>query len=168
VVWDAGGAEPTRRTAARLLASATMRSRSSRPPPPSARPPAAIPLMSADCFPEVRSPYSTGCWFPKSLEHWLRLCLVYFNTKDNPLQTSASPINVPVLLCCKEILTEVKSGLRKHPGQGGLSGHGRVRTIFKRGCPVTGVSGRDGPDTAVTGHPRDPKPAGHRRDRTPP
>ena len=26
------------------------------------------PLMSAYCFPEVRSPCSTGFWFPKSLE----------------------------------------------------------------------------------------------------
>ena len=29
--------------------------------------------MSAYCFPEVRSPCSTGFWFPKSLEYWLRL-----------------------------------------------------------------------------------------------
>jgi hypothetical protein len=34
-------------------------------------------------------------WFPKSLEFWLRLCLVYCNTKNKPLQTSASPIKVP-------------------------------------------------------------------------
>ncbi len=41
-------------------------------------------------FPEVYgSPCSTGFWFPKSLESWLRLFLVYCNTKDNPLQTSA-------------------------------------------------------------------------------
>ena len=52
------------------------------------------PLMSADCFPEVRSPCSTGFWFPKSLESWLRLFLVYCNTKDKPLQTSAFPITV--------------------------------------------------------------------------
>ena len=50
--------------------------------------------MSADCFPEVRSPCSTGFWFPKSLESWLRLFLVYCNTKDNPLQTSGFPINL--------------------------------------------------------------------------
>jgi hypothetical protein len=44
-------------------------------------------------FPEVYgSPCSTGFWFPKSLESWLRLFLVYCNTKDNPLQTSAFPI----------------------------------------------------------------------------
>ena len=35
--------EPPRRTAARLSASADMRSRSSRPPPPPSRPPAALP-----------------------------------------------------------------------------------------------------------------------------
>jgi len=50
--------------------------------------------MSADCFPEVRSPCSTGFWFPKSLESLLRLFLVYCNTKDNPLQTSGFPIKV--------------------------------------------------------------------------
>ena len=50
--------------------------------------------MSAYCFPEVRSPCSTGFWFPKSLESWLRLFLVYCNTKDKPLQTSAFPINL--------------------------------------------------------------------------
>ena len=52
------------------------------------------PLMTAYCFPEVRSPCSTGFWFPKSLESWLRLFLVYCNTKDKPLQTSAFPINL--------------------------------------------------------------------------
>ena len=31
-------------------------------------------------------------WFAKSLEYWLRLSLVYCNTKDKPLQTSAFPI----------------------------------------------------------------------------
>jgi hypothetical protein len=51
-------------------------------------------LMSAYCFPEVRSPCSTGFWFPKSLESWLRLSLVYCNTKDNPLQTSGFPIKL--------------------------------------------------------------------------
>jgi hypothetical protein len=51
------------------------------------------PLMSVYCFPEVRSPCSTGVWFPKSLESWLRLSLVYCNTKEKPLQTSPSPIN---------------------------------------------------------------------------
>ena len=50
--------------------------------------------MSAYCFPEVRSPCSTGFWFPKSLESWLRLFLVYCNTKDKPLQTSAFPIKL--------------------------------------------------------------------------
>ena len=33
-------------------------------------------------------------WFPKSLESLLRLSLVYCNTKDKPLQTSAFPIKV--------------------------------------------------------------------------
>jgi hypothetical protein len=42
----------------------------------------------------VRSPCSTGFWFPKSLESLLRLFLVYCNTKDNPLQTSGFPIKV--------------------------------------------------------------------------
>ena len=50
--------------------------------------------MSADCFPEVRSPCSTGFWFPKSLESLLRLSLVYCNTKEKPLQTSPSPIKI--------------------------------------------------------------------------
>jgi hypothetical protein len=54
--------------------------------------------MSADCFPEVRSPCSTGFWFPKSLESLLRLFLVYCNTKDKPLQTSAFPINLKKFL----------------------------------------------------------------------
>ena len=51
-------------------------------------------FMSAYCFPEVRSPCSTGFWFPKSLESWLRLFLVYCNTKEKPLQTSGFPINL--------------------------------------------------------------------------
>jgi hypothetical protein len=37
-------------------------------------------------------------WFPKSLEYWLRLSLVYCNTKDNPLQTSGFPINLVLFL----------------------------------------------------------------------
>ena len=47
--------EPPRRTAARLSARAAMHSRSSRPPPPPVRPPQLFsPLVSTDCFPEVR------------------------------------------------------------------------------------------------------------------
>jgi hypothetical protein len=45
-------------------------------------------------FPEVRSPCSTDFWFPKSLEYWLRLSVVYCNTKDNPLQTNGFPIKL--------------------------------------------------------------------------
>jgi hypothetical protein len=60
--------------------------------PPSRCSPLRAPLRLV--FPEVRSPCSTGFWFPKSLEYWLRLSLVYCNTKDNPLQTSGFPIKV--------------------------------------------------------------------------
>jgi hypothetical protein len=42
----------------------------------------------------ARTPLLERFWFPKSLESWLRLSLVYCNTKDNPLQTSGFPINV--------------------------------------------------------------------------
>jgi hypothetical protein len=65
---------------------------SARPMPPSRCSPLRAPVRLV--FPEVRSPCSTGFWFPKSLESWLRLSLVYCNTKDNPLQTSGLPINV--------------------------------------------------------------------------
>jgi hypothetical protein len=42
----------------------------------------------------ARTPLLERFWFPKSLESWLRLFLVYCNTKDKPLQTSAFPINL--------------------------------------------------------------------------
>ena len=42
----------------------------------------------------ARTPLLERFWFPKSLESWLRLFLVYCNTKDKPLQTSAFPIKV--------------------------------------------------------------------------
>ena len=91
--------EPPRRTAARLSANAAIRSLSFRPAAPAPIAPScssSVP-MSAYCFPEVRSPCSTGFWFPKSLESWLRLFLVYCNTKDKPLQTSAFRIKVMIM-----------------------------------------------------------------------
>ncbi len=42
----------------------------------------------------ARTPLLERFWFPKSLEYWLRLSLVYCNTKDNPLQTSGFPIKI--------------------------------------------------------------------------
>ena len=42
----------------------------------------------------ARTPLLERFWFPKSLESWLRLFLVYCNTKDKPLQTSAFPIKL--------------------------------------------------------------------------
>jgi hypothetical protein len=35
----------------------------------------------------ARTPCSIYFWFPKSMEYWLQLYLVYCNTKDKPLQT---------------------------------------------------------------------------------
>ena len=42
----------------------------------------------------ARTPLLERFWFAKSLEYWLRLFLVYCNTKDNPLQTSGFPIKL--------------------------------------------------------------------------
>jgi hypothetical protein len=65
------------------------------------------PCRGSDCRPESTgskimfsssllrtNPFPERFWFPKSLEYWLRLSLVYCNTKDNPLQTNGFPIKV--------------------------------------------------------------------------
>jgi hypothetical protein len=62
------------------------------PPPPASHTTFVCDRMF--CKRSARTPLLERFWFPKSLESWLRLSLVYCNTKEKPLQTSPSPINL--------------------------------------------------------------------------
>ena len=80
-------------------------------------------------------------WFPKSLEFWLRLFLVYSNTKNKPLQTSASPIKVKGN---SVFIGEGTSGMASVREEGAIRGKRREERGDGRAQSSAAVGGGEG------------------------